>query len=722
MTNGTTNVLERIGPEMINDIRTEVAKIADPVEAVQWAKRASAISLGCYYPDKRTPERIAEAEQLAEAFLGHPRKNAKGETIEMSVLEAIALYEDEQDKAAEVQRQHLEPISLSPPPTYPKVEDLPLAITASPYKWRVSSIREHLATITDPVKAAEWAKVWALSLMEDVNPNRELADFTPEEIAELKRTAEALLAGHPCNQQRITKENDKDQASAASLPSSPPTKANGAAPVNSFPADEPTGLAEAFAPPKASKVVPQVAVPASNVVGKSAPVEQQPTLPLEKRKPLKGGTYSPDEALKLLNSHYLIGKTEQEIAIFRIKDDGSLAFTPPEQFRLDTANIFVRLSSGSDKPAEKFWRESSRRLERKIVFKPGGTTEPDEFNLWRGFGVKPRRGWQTQRRLLRHILRVICRGDKAKFKYLMRWLAWAVQNPDKHPGTINMLKSRKQGTGKSTLGVVMLKIFGPHRALIADKERLLGKFNDWLEDKCFIVAEEILWAGDHKTADQIKSLITGNTIRIERKFGGSKEIPNCLHTMMMTNHDHAVAAGVGDRRNVVYDISDERACDKTWFDPIYQDLDDGSASEFLYFLQNVKLGEWHPRQILKTAEAIEQQRMTGDNMCQWSQACIYADEIVPLRQGPYGLEQTYHLGMSISTEVLKNAYTGYCRQHGQRAANEEVFGKACAEMFGPRKRLKAQDKSANARRPWGYDVPDGDKWQEKLDARLGIKK
>ncbi len=689
MTNGTTNILERVEPEVFNITRTDVAKIADPVEAVQYAKRAAAILLGCYNTDKRTPERIAEAEQLAEELLAGPRKNAKGETIEMSVLEAIALYEDEQDKAAEVQRQHLEPISLSPPPTYPKV-GLPLAITGSPYKWRVTSIREHLANITDPVEAAEWAKVWAVSLMQDLDPNRELADFTPEEIAELKRTAETLLAGHPCNQ-HIMKRNDKDQTSAASSPSRPPTKLNG--------------------------------VPASNVVGKSAPVEQQPTLPLvEKRKPLKGGTYSPDETLKLLNSHYLIGKTEQEIAIFRIKDDGSLAFTPPEQFRLDTANIFVRLSSGSDKPAEKFWRESSRRLERKIVFKPGGTTEPDEFNLWRGFGVKPRRGWQKQRRLLRHILKVICRGDKAKFKYLMRWLAWAVQNPDKHPGTINMLKSRKQGTGKSTLGVVMLKIFGPHGALIADKERLLGKFNDWLEDKCFIVAEEILWAGDHKTADQIKSLITSNTIRIERKFGGSKEIPNRLHTMMMTNHDHAVAAGVGDRRNVVYDISDERACDKTWFDPIYRDLDDGGTSEFLDFLQNVKLGDWHPRQILKTAEAIEQQRMTGDSVCQWSQACIYADEIVGVGQGPYGLEQTFYLGTSVSTETLKDAYAGYCRQHGQRAANEEVFGKACAEMFGPRKRLKAQGQSANARRPWGYDVPDGNKWQEKLDARLGIKK
>jgi hypothetical protein len=175
-------------------------------------------------------------------------------------------------------------------------------------------------------------------------------------------------------------------------------------------------------------------------------------LPPEKRKPLKGGTYNPTEVLELLNSHYLIGKSDQEIAIFRIKDDGLLAFTPTDQFKLDVANIFVR-TGGSTKPVtvEKFWKESPQRHQRKIVFKPGGTTGLDEFNLWRGFGVEPREGREKQRRLLRHIWQVICRRDKAKFKYLMLWLAWAVQNPDKFPGTIIVLKSRKQGTGKSTI-------------------------------------------------------------------------------------------------------------------------------------------------------------------------------------------------------------------------------------------------------------------------------
>jgi hypothetical protein len=443
-----------------------------------------------------------------------------------------------------------------------------------------------------------------------------------------------------------------------------------------------------------------------------------------KRKPLRGDTYPKEEALALLNSHFFIGRNNQETAIFRINDDESATFIPPEQFKLEVQNIFVK-SSGSAKPvpAEKFWRESAQRHERKIVFKPGGTTTPDEFNQWAGFGVKPRKGWQKQRRLLRHIREVICRRERKKFKYLIRYLAWAVQHPDKHSGVVIVLKSRKQGTGKSTLGKVMLDIFGPHGALIDDKERLLGRFTDWLETTCFVVAEEILWAGDHKAADKLKSVITGDTIQIERKFGSCRQVPNRLKTIATTNHDHAIAAGVQDRRNAVYDVSDERVADKAWFDGLYRDLDAGGTSEFLHFLQSVRLGEWHPRQILKTPETIEQQRMSGDSVSQWSQACINA-EVIGAERGPYGLDATQDLGTPISFETLYKAYGGFCKQNGQRALSTEAFGKACADMFGPRQRLRALQSNTTGgskRRPWGYHIPKGKKWQEKVDGRLGIK-
>ena len=44
---------------------------------------------------------------------------------------------------------------------------------------------------------------------------------------------------------------------------------------------------------------------------------------------------------------------------------------------------------------------------------------------------------------------------------------------------------------------------------------------------------------------------------------------------------------LGERRNIVYDISEEHACDRNWFDPLYRDLENGGYGEFLDFLQNL---------------------------------------------------------------------------------------------------------------------------------------
>jgi hypothetical protein len=283
-----------------------------------------------------------------------------------------------------------------------------------------------------------------------------------------------------------------------------------------------------------------------------------------------GGVYSPDEALKEMNSSFLVGKGEQDTAVYRRYGDRSLAFISNEQFRLANANRFVKNGSGKPIPIAKYWIESPDRLEVDLVFKPGDDIEPGEYNQWLGYPVVPRRTRRKLWSLLRHIWKVICRRNKPKFKYLLRWLAWAVQNPDKAAGVVVVLVSRKQGTGKSTLGVVMLRIFGRHGALIDDKERLLGRFNDWLEIISFVLLEEVLWAGDHRTADKLKSTITGETIQVERKFGGCRQVPNRLHMMMTTNHEFAVPAGAGDRRYFVQDVSDEHACDKAWFDRIYR--------------------------------------------------------------------------------------------------------------------------------------------------------
>ena len=104
----------------------------------------------------------------------------------------------------------------------------------------------------------------------------------------------------------------------------------------------------------------------------------------------------------------------------------------------------------------------------------------------------------------------------------------------------------------------------------------------------------------------------------------------------------------------------------------------------------------------------------------------------PKVHGPYAV--SYDLGTPISFADLLKAYGGFCKQNGQRTLAPEVFGKACTDMFGPRKRLASLSIGTPAtqisigtpatqkRRPWGYNVPKGTKWQQKLDARLGVRK
>lgn len=450
---------------------------------------------------------------------------------------------------------------------------------------------------------------------------------------------------------------------------------------------------------------------AGSGAGATAPAPLGTAAPVN-RPPLTGGEYSESDAMQLINQHYCIGWSDNETAVFRKNDDGTLSFVPDKQFKLEVQNIFVKNPAGKRVSVERYWKESTDRDQKKLVFKPGGTTHSDEYNLWRGFGVEMRKGWQKQRRFLRHLRRVICRHDKQKFKYLMHLLAWFVQNPDKHAEVILVLKSRQQGTGKSTVGKVMLDIFGHHGLLIDDKDRLLGRFNDYLETASFILAEEILFAGDHRADDKLKSMITGPLLTIERKNGSIRQLPNRMSVLATTNHDHAVAAGSRERRKIVYDVSNEYVGNKDYFDALYRDLADGGTSQFLWFLLSTKLGSWHPRMIIKTEETAEQQRMSGDSVCQWAQACIHADAIAVSDRGP-----EFDLGTSVSFRHLLDAYTEFCRKTGSRALTMENFGKACTEMFGPKTRLSA----VGNKRPWGYPVPAGASWQNEVDKRLGVK-
>ncbi len=423
------------------------------------------------------------------------------------------------------------------------------------------------------------------------------------------------------------------------------------------------------------------------------------------RPALLGGVVDPATAVLLMNSHFFVSERDGEVGIFRIEDDETITFLAMDQFALLLANMFVQISgntpqqTGKTMPIAKFWlAHRDRRSCRRIVFEPSGNVHPDDYNLWRGFAVKPKAGFQKQRRLLHHIYRIICRRNKTKFKYLMKWLAWAVQNPHRHAEVVVVFKSDAEGSGKSTLGTVMLEIFGTlHGLLVDNKDQLLGTFNAHLEVICFVLAEEVLWAGDAKTADSLKSRATAGRIPIEAKYRQQRQVPNRLHIMLTTNHSWAIAAGVQARRYFVCEVSDEVAQAKSWFDPLYQDLALGGTAEFLHLLLALKLGDFHPRQVPKTDELVEQQIMSAGSIEQWLLACAEVEALAGVVHGTLGI------GDDIATQTLYEAYTAYTKTRGLRPDSLTRFGRLMTELFGQSRRLPA---TQNPKRPPAYSIPD----------------
>ena len=103
------------------------------------------------------------------------------------------------------------------------------------------------------------------------------------------------------------------------------------------------------------------------------------------------------------------------------------------------------------------------------------------FNLWRGFNRKQRCGlWSKMRR---HLYDIICKRDRTVFRNLIYWLAHAVQRPGTAPGSVIVLKSDAEGSGKTTVGSWLVSIFGEHGLMLSTPKHLVGNFNDHLEKR-----------------------------------------------------------------------------------------------------------------------------------------------------------------------------------------------------------------------------------------------
>jgi hypothetical protein len=232
-----------------------------------------------------------------------------------------------------------------------------------------------------------------------------------------------------------------------------------------------------------------------------------------------------------------------------------VVFQNKESFLLRYSNRYaiIDVSDGrggtrqSSMPLGQWWLSHRRRRQyRGVTFLPAGPNVVNDcLNLWRGWGVEPKAGdWSLIRE---HIELVLAGGNQEFADYIIRWIAWSIQNPAAQAEVALVLIGAK-GAGKGTLVRCLQRIFGAHAFQVTSREEVIGKFNGHLQDCILFIADEAYWGGDKRCVGRLQGMITEPKLPIERKGVDVFEVRNFLHIVMLAEPGWVIPAGRYERR------------------------------------------------------------------------------------------------------------------------------------------------------------------------------
>jgi Family of unknown function (DUF5906) len=341
-------------------------------------------------------------------------------------------------------------------------------------------------------------------------------------------------------------------------------------------------------------------------------------------------------------------------------------------------------------PLGKYWLNWKLRTSYKYIglYPPPQVAPPDSYNLWTGYGVDPKPGnWNLIRDFIRE---VSADSNPVIDEYIVKWIAWMIQNPGDRAGAVLILRGLK-GTGKGTLGYVLSKIMGKHSMHLSDIDKLCGKFNAHLERVVFVFADEAYWPGYVSFEGNFKRLITEPTLSIERKGIDIHSAVNCLHVLMAANTDWIVPATSDERRYVVSDVSGKYRNNKAYFGALYNQIDNGGTEAMLYDLLHMDLQGWHPREVVDSAALTDQKNMSLKPAEKWLKGLLNEGYLPG-----YGVP----VGVTPSHELKEHASAAHTKLH------KEGFAELVVPLL---KKLGCT--------PWRSKKNRGWKWPDLATAR-----
>lgn len=327
-------------------------------------------------------------------------------------------------------------------------------------------------------------------------------------------------------------------------------------------------------------------------------------------------------------------------------------------------------------------------------------------------GVKP-----SCAKVLDFILAVICSGDTKLNDYVLNWMAWKVQNPLEKPG-VNLVLIGKQGTGKGTLGKMMLDIFGRKYALhVTQADHLLGRFTGHLDGALFVLIDEALFGKDPRTAGIYKARTTEETILIEHKGQTPRTAINHMAIMILSNSLAAAPVEANDRRSTVIDVSDAHRQDTTFFGALWHEWDHGGREAFIEFLTTRDLSRFNPKSPFATDAKAAMAAATADPVTAWWLDVLASGNLPSLPNSNGSVPDWSTETVTVPTSELNSAFDLWARDKriAHRTSPAEVQ-RTLNELCPVRRKCRPR---VGGRQEWSYTYPSLNECRAAANRALG---
>ena len=360
---------------------------------------------------------------------------------------------------------------------------------------------------------------------------------------------------------------------------------------------------------------------------------------------------------------------------------------------LDLSTLTYRTKMGvtdahtheTQKLAENILCDGNLKRVSRMTYKPGSPAFCEDYdpntgrvfrayNRWTPSTLAPQdpkmAGWFVDH------LNYLCDGDGEAFAAIVSWCAHLVQFPDEKIN-FGILLQGAQGTGKSFLSQILSRVLGPQNTSESvTPAQVMSPFTEWMSNKQLVTIEEIRDRDEkYRIYEHMKTLITGETVRINPKGLPAYDIPNRTNFICYTNHVDAVPMDEDDRRFIIK-FSNATPQNEAYYNKLGL-LVQTQCGAVLQYLREVDLKGFNPKgRAPMTSSKREFMQESGSPIYRWLKDGIAA-ETFPLESDmivlqdirsvlPQNMRNISSVNMSAALRKVGAENIGQCRlAHGK---------------------------------------------------------